>query len=30
VLAVDIFLSERWAIPTLAGALRGRSADAAP
>jgi cation:H+ antiporter len=30
VLALDIFLSERWAIPTLAGALRGRSADAAP
>jgi cation:H+ antiporter len=30
VLAVDIFLSERWAIPTLAGTLRGRSADAAP
>jgi cation:H+ antiporter len=30
VLAVDIFMSERWAIPTLARSLRARSADAAP
>jgi cation:H+ antiporter len=30
VLAIDIFSSERWAIPTLARSVRGRSADAAP
>jgi hypothetical protein len=30
VLAIDVFMSERWAIPTLARALRARSADAAP
>jgi cation:H+ antiporter len=30
VLAVDVFSSERWAIPTLARALRGRSASKPP
>jgi hypothetical protein len=30
VLAIDIFMSERWAIPSLARSLRARSADAAP
>ena len=30
VLAVDVFSSERWAIPTLARALRGRPADEPP
>jgi hypothetical protein len=30
VLAVDIFASERWAIPTLRQTLRGRPADAPP
>jgi cation:H+ antiporter len=30
VLAVDVFSSERWAIPTLARALRGRSASDVP
>jgi cation:H+ antiporter len=30
VLAVDVFSSERWAIPTLAGMLRGRPDNAPP
>jgi hypothetical protein len=30
VLAVDVFSSERWAIPTLARALRGRPASEPP
>jgi hypothetical protein len=30
VLAVDILASERWAIPTLVGAFRGRNASSSP